>query len=83
LWKGLSCENITQAAANDLLRHSLREFDQAGLGTVLHVHDEVVIETDKPEEVSEIMQKIMCTPPAWAEGLPLDIEVQTMTRYGK
>jgi hypothetical protein len=25
----------------------------------------------------------MSTPPAWAEGLPLAAEVQTMTRYGK
>jgi len=46
LWKGLACENITQAAANDLLRHSLRNLDDV----VLHVHDEIVIETDRPEE---------------------------------
>jgi len=26
---------------------------------------------------------VMCTPPAWAQGLPLDAEVSTMTRYGK
>jgi DNA polymerase len=79
LWKGLACENITQAAANDLLRHSLRNLDDV----VLHVHDEIVIETSRPEEVASEMERIMCTPPAWAEGLPLDVEVQIMTRYGK
>ena len=79
LWKGLACENITQAAANDLLRHSLRNLDDV----VLHVHDEIVIETDQPEAVMKEMERIMCTPPAWAEGLPLDVEVQIMTRYGK
>lgn len=83
LWKGLACENITQAAANDLLRHSLREFERAGLEIVLHVHDEAVIETDKPEEVVKEIERIMCTPPEWATGLPLDVEVQVMTRYGK
>jgi len=79
LWKGLACENITQAAANDLLRHSLRNLDDV----VLHVHDEIVIETDRPEEVVKEMERIMCTPPAWAEGLPLDVEVSIMNRYGK
>jgi DNA polymerase len=79
LWKGLACENITQAAANDLLRHSLRNLDDV----VLHVHDEIVIETDQPEAVMQEMERIMCTPPAWAEGLPLNVEAQIMTRYGK
>jgi DNA polymerase bacteriophage-type len=79
LWKGLACENITQAAANDLLRHSLRQLDDV----VLHVHDEIVIETDRPEDVVKEIERIMCTPPEWAQGLPLDVEVQVMTRYGK
>lgn len=83
LWKGLSCENITQATANDLLRHSLREFEKLGFETVLHVHDEAVIETDRPEEVKAEMKRIMCTPPAWATGLPLDVDINIMTRYGK
>ena len=79
LWKGLACENITQAAANDILRHALRQLD----GVVLHVHDEIVVETDKPEEMKQEMERIMCSPPAWAEGIPLAVEAEIMTRYGK
>ena len=75
LWKGLACENITQATANDILRNALRQLDDV----VLHVHDEIVIETDKHTD----LERIMSTPPAWAEGLPLAAEVQVMTRYGK
>lgn len=79
LWKGLACENITQAVANDLLRHSLRHLDDV----VLHVHDEIVIETDKPDEIKQKMIDVMCTPPDWAKGLPLSIDVNAMLRYGK
>ena len=79
LWKGLACENITQAVANDLLRHSLRLLDDV----ILHVHDEIVIETDKPDEVLQQMSDVMCTPPDWAKGLPLSIESSVMLRYGK
>ena len=79
LWKGLACENITQATANDLLRHALRQLDDV----VLHVHDEVVIETDRPQEMAEELKRVMCTPPAWAKGLPLGAEVAIMSRYGK
>jgi DNA polymerase len=79
LWRGLACENITQAVANDLLRHSLRQLDDV----ILHVHDEIVIETAEPEAVMQKMREVMCTPPAWAQGLPLNIEVNTMRRYGK
>jgi len=79
LWKGLACENITQATANDLLRHALRQLDDV----VLHVHDEIVLETDRPEEMAERLEKVMCTPPEWAKGLPLGAEVAIMSRYGK
>ena len=83
LWKGLACENITQAIANDLLRHSLRRLDDMGLDTVLHVHDEIVLETDRPDEVAGLLKDVMCEPPPWAQGLPLNAEVSVMTRYGK
>lgn len=83
LWRGLACENITQAVANDLLRHTLRRLEEEGLDCVLHVHDEVVLETADPEAAAAALLKIMTTAPAWAEGLPLNAEVATMTRYGK
>lgn len=79
LWKGLACENITQAVAADILRHALRQLPDV----VLHVHDEIVIETDQPEDVLDLMQRVMCTPPDWAKGLPLAAEAQIMDRYGK
>lgn len=81
LWRGLACENITQAVANDLLRFALRTLEPKGC--VLHVHDEIVIETDEPEMTAREVEEIMVTPPAWAEGLPLAVEAKTMTRYGK
>jgi DNA polymerase len=78
LWKGLACENITQATANDLLRYALRQLDDV----VLHVHDEIVLETDDPS-AAENLKRVMCTPPAWASDLPLNAGVKTMERYGK
>jgi len=77
LWKGLACENICQASANDILRHALRGLDDV----VLHIHDEIVVECE--EDRVEEMRRVMCTPPAWAEGLPLDVEIKIMSRYGK
>lgn len=79
LWKGLACENITQAVANDLLRHSLRQLDDV----ILHVHDEIVVETDQPEAMIKRMEEVMCTPPDWAKGIPLGVEIHAMQRYGK
>jgi len=79
LWKGLACENITQAAAHDILRHALRELPD----TVLHVHDEIVLEVEDPEAAMLELERVMCTPPAWCPDLPLGVEAQIMTRYGK
>lgn len=79
LWKGLACENITQAAANDILRHSLSQLGDV----VLHVHDEIVIETADPVGIKSLIEEVMCTPPAWCVDLPLGVEVSTMQRYGK
>ena len=77
LWRGLACENVTQAVANDMLRYALRRLPDV----IAHVHDEVVVECadDRTAEVSQVM----CTSPEWAEGLPLGASVKIMERYGK
>ena len=81
LWRGLACENITQAVANDLLRYALRQLDDV----VLHIHDEIVLEVPEAdaEAAAARLVQTMCTPPPWATGLPLNAEVAIMDRYGK
>ena len=81
LWKGLACENITQAAANDVLRVSLRQLQNV----VLHIHDEIVLEVPESEAEAACarLRDVMCSPPAWAPDLPLNAEVKIMYRYGK
>ena len=79
LWRGLACENVTQAVAHDILRHSLRQIDDV----VLHVHDEIVAEcpAEQAEATAAAMHRVMCEPPPWADGLPLAAEGVTTTRY--
>ncbi len=85
LWPGLACENVTQATAHDILRHSLRRLDAEGFHVTAHIHDEIIAECDEAavEAASARMKEIMVTPPTWAEGLPLGAESAVMTRYGK
>ena len=77
LWSGLAAENICQAVANDLLRHSLRQVDDV----VMTVHDELIVETASPDV--DALRRVMCTPPAWAPNLPLNVDIKVMARYGK
>ena len=81
LWTGTACENVTQAAAHDLLRGALRRLPE----TVLHVHDELVLEVPEADvgAAAERLVRGMCEPPVWAEGLPLLAVVKVLTRYGK
>jgi DNA polymerase len=81
LWKGLAAENICQAAANDILRATLRSIPDC----VLHVHDEVVIQCSagEAEKRKAALERVMVTAPTWGAGLPLDVEIKIMSKYGK
>ena len=83
LWYGIAVENITQATAHDVLRHSLRVMDAEDIAVLAHVHDEVLVECAESDaqRVSQRMQEIMCAAPAWAEGLPLAVAGVVATRY--
>jgi DNA polymerase len=64
-----------------LLRYALRQLDDV----VLHIHDEIVLEVPEAdaEAAAARLVQVMCTPPSWATGLPLNAEVAIMDRYGK
>lgn len=72
---GKLVENITQAVARDCLAECITRLEAAGYPVVFHIHDEVVIETDRePEAALKDVCRIMGTPPTWAVDLPLRAE---------
>ena len=85
LWPGLLAENVTQAFCAGILRHSLRELHADAAPVVGHVHDEILLEVElsSAQIAKDELQRVMETPPTWAEGLPLKAEPVIMTRYGK
>lgn len=78
---GKLTENAVQAIARDLLCDAIINFDMLGLPVVLHVHDEIVIET--AEDFLHSAENIMQQMPAWAEGLPMAAEGWRAFRYRK
>ena len=69
---GKLAENVTQAAARDVLAASMPEVEAAGYRIVLTVHDEVLCEApDTPEFNHPHLAALMASNPAWADGLPL------------
>lgn len=85
LWGGLAFQNAVQATAASLLRGALRQCDAAGLPVILHVHDEIVVESTPAQlgQHRERLAGIMNNGPEWAAGLPLQAEVKTLDRFGK
>ena len=69
---GKFVENIVQAIARDILAEAMIRLEEKGFNIVMHIHDEVVIESDSSsiEEVNQIMSVV----PEWADGLILDAD---------
>lgn len=69
---GKFVENIVQAIARDILAESMMRLEKKGFNIVMHIHDEVVIESDSSsiEEINQIMSLV----PSWAPGLILDAD---------
>jgi DNA polymerase len=82
---GALCENVVQAISRDLLADSMVRLAGDGAEIVLHVHDEPVIEcdeTDGPDLLAHV-KATMRSVPAWAAGLPIDVEGFVCRRYHK
>ena len=81
---GKLVENIVQATARDLLVHAMGLVAGAGHRIVMHVHEEIVI--DEPLNSGFTITdacRLMATPPAWADGLPLDADGYECDYYRK
>lgn len=81
---GKLTENVTQAAARDVLAYRMREIELAGFDIVLTVHDELITECD--DNIARTVEDLidfMRDPPPWADGLPLAAAGFETYRYRK
>lgn len=83
---GKLVENIVQATARDCLAVAMQRLEAAGFSTVMHVHDEVILDqwqaTDD-ETMLEAACSIMGEPIPWAPGLLLKADGFTSSFYKK
>ena len=75
-------ENIVQATARDILAEAMLRLEARGYRIVMHVHDEVVIESPDRANLEDICT-LMSQTPRWAEGLVLSAEGYECEFYKK
>jgi DNA polymerase bacteriophage-type len=82
---GKLVENVTQAAARDVLDEAMPKIEAAGMPIVLTVHDEILTEpTDELRFDKALLCEIIAARPSWAdEHLPLAAEGFETHRYRK
>lgn len=68
---GKLVENLVQAIARDCLAESMVRLDIEGYKIVMHVHDEVILDTPIGSGSLGHVTSIMGKPISWAPGLPL------------
>lgn len=78
---GKLVENIVQATSRDILADAMKRVEARGHKIVMHVHDEIVIETN--QDIEDEITEILSTPIPWAPGLPLKAETFTCKYYQK
>lgn len=71
---GKLTENIVQAIARDCLAITLERLENAGYQTVMHIHDEAVIDVPRERADLDTIIDIMRQPISWAPGLPLNAD---------
>jgi DNA polymerase len=80
---GKLSENITQAAARDLMADAMKRLTQENYPIVMHVHDECVSEVLQDEGDLAKFEEIMSAVPTWADGFPLVAKGWRGLRYKK
>jgi hypothetical protein len=87
LWYGKLAENVTQASAASLLRHTLVALraEEDWMPVVGHTHDEGVTEPDEKDasDAASVLMEYFTDGFAWTEGLPLAAEATISPYYTK
>ena len=85
MWGGYLVENIVQAVSRDILAETILKVEQLGVRVPMTVHDDlsVLVPESKAEMYLTQIEDIARIPPAWAAGLPLDIESKISREYVK
>ena len=82
-WGGKLVENIVQAIARDCLADAMLKLDKLGYKIVMHVHDEIIIETPEDADALEEILTVMGQSPAWAPNLLLSADGYETAYYRK
>lgn len=70
---GKLVENVTQAAARDVLAGNMPLIEDAGYSIVLTVHDEVITEAPDTDDFNDkALSALLSTTPEWAPDIPLN-----------
>ncbi|HFZ8854032.1 TPA: DNA polymerase [Salmonella enterica subsp. houtenae serovar Rough:z4,z23:-] len=70
---GKLVENVTQAAARDVLAGNMPLIEDAGYNIVLTVHDEVICEAPDTDDFNDkALSALLSTNPEWAPDIPLN-----------
>lgn len=76
-------ENIVQATARDCLGEAMVKVEKANYHIVMHVHDEVILDTPKDKGSLKEVNAIFGEPIDWAPGLPLKADGYETDYYKK
>lgn len=77
-------ENIVQKIARDILAAGMTKAEDAGYDVCLHVHDELITETDDNEQYSHAtLSGMMAAQLSWTLGLPLAAKGHEAYAYSK
>jgi DNA polymerase len=80
---GKLTENVVQAIARDCLAEILKRLEAAGFQTIMHIHDECVLDVPKDKADLKVVTDMMGYSIAWAPGLMLKAEGHETSFYKK
>lgn len=72
---GKLVENITQAAARDIMASAMLDLESRNIPVILTVHDEIICEIPETSNLTVAeFERIICITPPWAKGIPIEAD---------